>query len=327
MEKAQLIISRNRIGTDGEGIRTLVSFAGCPLNCRYCINPHLKKEFPEEKRYTPQSLLDKLSVDRHIFLATGGGVTFSGGEPLLHGCFIKEFCEKCDPRWGINMETSLYVPREMVTMLLDYVDTWIVDIKTTDPEKYEAYTGKSISRALSNLIYLSEELACRPEKKLVVRVPEIPEYTDAEDSDDAVLFLKGQLGCDVTFDHVRYIKGRFSADAPNGKHICELLRAVKTLLAENNGIELNLHECSNTGNCSGTCPFCDMETERLNNELDRKQKVEYSMVREQIEARFPEELAFKFSASPNDDKDMMVMGETCFPDILEGECLVLKDEE
>lgn len=70
MEKAQLIISRNRIGTDGTGIRTLVSFAGCPLNCRFCINPHLKKEVPEEMRYTPESLLKKISIDRHFFIAT-----------------------------------------------------------------------------------------------------------------------------------------------------------------------------------------------------------------------------------------------------------------
>lgn len=326
MEKAQLIISRNRIGTDGEGIRTLVSFAGCPLNCRYCINPHLKKEYPEEMRYTPEKLLEKLNVDRHFFLATGGGVTFSGGEPLLHSAFLKEFCAIADPLWGINIETSLFAPKESITRLLDIVDTWIVDVKTTDPDKYEAYTGKGNDRVLRNLEYLDSELQHRPGKKLVIRVPVIPGYTSTDDVDDTVAYLNSILECKPEFDTFEYVRGRHEVPTPDGMRICEILRAVRKTLSESNGVPSEQRVCTNKGGCIGSCPMCEMETMLMNKALDSVESVNYDPVRVMLEKDFPGEMEFRMSVPEAASKNYMLLGEVG-PMFIEGVAMMPGEDE
>lgn len=318
MEKAQLIISRNRIGTDGTGIRTLVSFAGCPLNCRFCINPHLKKEVPEEMRYMPESLLEKISIDRHFFIATGGGVTFSGGEPLLHSNFIKEFCTISDRRWGINIETSLFASRESIAKLLDVVDTWIVDIKTADEEKYESYTGKNNTRVLRNLEYLDSALASHPGKKLVIRVPVIPEYTDSADVEDTVCFLKSFLTCNAEFDTFEYVQGRQNAPVPDGKRICRIMRTLRQSLIEANGGHLEQRICTNKGNCPGSCPMCEMDTVVMNRTLDAAGAVNYEPARTVLNSLFPGEMEFKINVPQAAEGQYLVLGETMPPFITEG---------
>ena len=71
-------IERHRITTDGNGITTLVAFHGCPLRCKYCLNPQCLNEKLICRSTTPQELLEEVRVDNLYFLATGGGVTFGG---------------------------------------------------------------------------------------------------------------------------------------------------------------------------------------------------------------------------------------------------------
>ena len=85
-----MAISRLRMGTDGKGVRTLVGFYGCPLNCKYCANHYCHQSETVRADYTPEELLEVLSIDEPYFLMTGGGVTFGGGEPLLQAGFIHE---------------------------------------------------------------------------------------------------------------------------------------------------------------------------------------------------------------------------------------------
>ena len=73
-------VGRHRLGIDGKGIRTLVVFSGCPLRCKYCINPYTW-DATKGNLYTPQELLNRVSVDSVYFRATSGGITFGGGEP------------------------------------------------------------------------------------------------------------------------------------------------------------------------------------------------------------------------------------------------------
>ena len=89
-----LALSRLRIGTDGAGVTTLAAGAGCPLHCRFCINARLLKEAPAEL-VTPSELLLRVRDDDLYFRATGGGVTFGGGESLLHAAFIRAFRQIC----------------------------------------------------------------------------------------------------------------------------------------------------------------------------------------------------------------------------------------
>ena len=95
MDAVRIIgISRHRLTTDGEGVTTLVAFNGCPLRCKYCIN---KISWDPEKgrTYTPERLFEEVKVDQLYFLATRGGITFGGGEPMLQGEFIKTAMATC----------------------------------------------------------------------------------------------------------------------------------------------------------------------------------------------------------------------------------------
>lgn len=92
-------ISRVR-DTDGPGIRTLAGFCGCPLDCAYCLNKEALLS-GEGEWYTPEELLDEVRMDDIYFQSTGGGVTFSGGEPALQSEFIVRFRAIC-PRSGTS---------------------------------------------------------------------------------------------------------------------------------------------------------------------------------------------------------------------------------
>jgi pyruvate formate lyase activating enzyme len=170
-------ISRLRFETDGPGIRTLVALSGCNLDCAYCINGQFRKSsFGVE--YTPEALLDQVLPDDIYFRASGGGITFGGGEPILHSGFIRRFREMCPKEWNIAVETSLNVPREDVERLLGLVDRWFIDIKSLEAERYLEYTGVPNASVTSNLTLLRERGEA---SKAIVRVPRIRGLNTPED--------------------------------------------------------------------------------------------------------------------------------------------------
>ena len=149
-------ISRLRMGTDGHGVTALVVFHGCPLRCKYCIN-RFTLENPEKARLmTSYELLEVLLKDELYYVATGGGVTLGGGEPLLRPQFIMELMELGARRWHTTVETSLNIPTYNLSVLLPYIDEYIVDIKDMNPEIYQRYTGHSNRLVLKNLNWLVE---------------------------------------------------------------------------------------------------------------------------------------------------------------------------
>ena len=193
MEKIPVFaIERHRLTTDGQGVTTLVGAYGCPLRCRYCINPHAWTQATLEKciYMSPQELYDRVKVDNLYFLATNGGITFGGGEALLHAAFIKEFRKVCGTQWRLTVETSLNVRQELLMMALDVVDDFIVDIKDMNAGIYEAYTGKSNVQVFENLKLLAERLG---EKQVRLRVPAIPEFNTKADVQASVERLE-ELG-------------------------------------------------------------------------------------------------------------------------------------
>jgi len=193
-------IARHRIATDGEGITTLVAAHGCPLECRYCLNPHCKSG---QARYvfTIEELYEKLVCDDLYFEATGGGVTFGGGEPLIYSDFIRDFilyAKSCGRSWRFNLETSLSTGKESLKELDGLIDRYMVDIKDVDPEIYFAYTKKSIDDTLDALMYLA------PHKdKVTIRVPLIPGYNTECDNERTVSQLRKSGFTD--FDRLTYI--------------------------------------------------------------------------------------------------------------------------
>lgn len=171
-------ISRHRLSTDGDGVTTLVAFHGCPLRCRYCLNPQSLDNGDRFREYSPEELYAETRIDELYFIATNGGVTFGGGEPCLRADFIREFSELCGESWQLNLETSLNVPSVNIETLLPVVNTMIIDIKDMDSEIYSSYTGKSNVSVLDNLRMIAE---AGRQHDCIVRIPLIPNYnTDAD---------------------------------------------------------------------------------------------------------------------------------------------------
>ena len=165
--------SRHRMQTDGKGITTLVCFHGCPLRCKWCINPFSYSPDTKRTEMTAQELFDKVRIDDLYFLATGGGITFGGGEPLLYAPFLQEFRRLCGDRWHLCAETSLAVPWENVAVAAECIDVFYVDCKDTDPEVYLKYTGRNNQLMIENLKKLLQLIG---PQRIIVRVPLIPDY-------------------------------------------------------------------------------------------------------------------------------------------------------
>ena len=168
---------RLRMATDGAGVTALVGAFGCPLQCKLCINPQTWHERADGKppfeRVTPAELFERVKIDSLYYLATGGGVTFGGGEPLLHTDFITAFCEVCHPDWRIYAESCLNIPQENVRTAAAVVDHFFIDIKDMNPAVYKAYTGKDNALVKSNLTLL---LSLVGAERVTVRVPRIPGF-------------------------------------------------------------------------------------------------------------------------------------------------------
>ncbi|MBR4135746.1 MAG: radical SAM protein [Bacteroidales bacterium] len=171
-------INRHRIGIDGEGVTTLAAFHGCPLRCRYCLNPGCLDAEATVRHYTPESLYQALLIDNLYFVATGGGVCFGGGEPLLRPDFLRRFHELCEGRWKITLETSLNVAPTVLQKVHPIVSHYIIDIKDANDDIYQAYTGKSNRRVWENLRWLAEHA---DPTTVTIRVPLIPEFNSEKD--------------------------------------------------------------------------------------------------------------------------------------------------
>lgn len=181
-----LSLARLRMGTDGTGVTTLAAGAGCPLHCRWCINKRLLTEAPAVE-VTASALIDRVMVDDLYFRATGGGITFGGGEPLLHASFISRFRQLCPAQWKIFVETSLAVPRAQVCEAAESVDSFIVDCKDMNRGIYSRYTGGDASLMEENLLFLADQVG--PER-ILVRVPLIPEYNTRSDQEQSIAKLR-----------------------------------------------------------------------------------------------------------------------------------------
>ena len=195
-------ISRHRLAIDGEGVTTLVAFHGCPLRCKYCLNPHSLSIDMQCIERSVEELIDEVRIDQLYFLATGGGITFGGGEPLLNSAYIKEFCQQCPKEWRISIETSLNVPRKNVEDVLPFVKEWIIDIKDMNPEIYKAYSGISNERVIDNLKWIASE---HPDllASISIRLPHIPDYNTDDDRNKSQALLE-TLGY-TNFDRFEYM--------------------------------------------------------------------------------------------------------------------------
>ena len=167
------------LGTvDGPGIRFVVFLQGCNLRCRCCHNPDTWN-FSGGTEYTAEEILSKVLRFREYF-GEKGGITVSGGEPLLQGQFVYELFELCHKN-GINtcLDTSGSILNDDVKKLLSVTDSVLLDIKYDNDEQYRKYVGCSLSKPLEFLEYLNKQ-----EISVTLRQVTIPTLNDNEESID-----------------------------------------------------------------------------------------------------------------------------------------------
>lgn len=195
-------VSRIRTQTDGEGVTTLVVSMGCPLRCAYCINPFTWDSSPvKTKKYTKEELYEELKIDDLYFLATGGGVMFGGGEPLLNADFIRDFIVQYkDKGWKFYMETSLNVPVDNLKKVIGLIDRFIVDTKDMNKERYELYTRGDYERFYNNLKFLVKEVG---KERITARVPVIPVLHKGDEYKENILALQ-EIGIE-SIDVFKYV--------------------------------------------------------------------------------------------------------------------------
>lgn len=152
----------------------IINTAKCDL-CGEC----LKVCHPEAieivgRKYTVDEVMGEIEKDLIFYDESGGGVTFSGGEPLMQINFLTEILKKCKERYiHTALDTTGYAGRKALDRVIDYVDLFLYDIKLMDSKKHKAFTGVPNEPILENLRYLSEK-----RKKINVRVPVIPGVND-----------------------------------------------------------------------------------------------------------------------------------------------------
>ena len=159
---------------DGGGIRFAVFLMGCPLRCAYCHNPDTWNMANAPIEMTPQELAKKVARYKPYF-KKDGGVTFSGGEPLLQAGFIKEtaeLLEKSNIGYVIDTSGALQLD-ETKKYVLSHADLVLLDIKFWNDESYLEYTGKSIKNTLDTLDFL-ESIG----KRTVIKTVVIPRIND-----------------------------------------------------------------------------------------------------------------------------------------------------
>lgn len=163
---------------DGEGLRYGVFLGGCPLRCAYCHNPDTW-DMRATTAYDVQELYAKIKRYRPYFRASGGGVTFSGGEPLLQAsalCSLAALLGEAEISYTVDTSGAVALSEEVKNLLLG-AELVILDLKFASAEDYKRYTGGDFSLVLETLDFLVKN-----EKRIWVRTVIVPGINDSEDA-------------------------------------------------------------------------------------------------------------------------------------------------
>ena len=171
---------------DGPGIRTIVFLKGCVLRCKWCCNPESQeykiqtmKVQGEDKvigrDVTVREMIEEVEKDRVYYYRSGGGMTLSGGECLCQPEFAGALLRAAKER-GIStaIESMACAKWETIETILSYLDTYLMDIKHTNPAKHKEFTGRSNELMMEN----ARKVALSGKTRLVIRVPVIPTFND-----------------------------------------------------------------------------------------------------------------------------------------------------
>lgn len=176
MNDALNVFHIESMGTlDGPGIRTVIFLKGCPLRCHYCHNPESWQD--QTENWVQHDTLLTFIMKMKPYFKNGGGVTFSGGEPLMQAESLSFLCEKLKAE-GIHiaLDTSGCMLNAEVKSLLDVVDLVILDVKHTDSTAYSNLTGGKLFKTLEFLDYIKSI-----KKSYWIRQVIVPNYNDQKE--------------------------------------------------------------------------------------------------------------------------------------------------
>ena len=160
---------------DGPGIRYVVFLQGCQLRCKYCHNPETWDINGQSELVSPQDLINKIERYKSYF-GEDGGVTFSGGEPLLQPEFLIECLKLCKEK-GIHVALDTagktFASEEQLEKILNLTDLVILDIKAVKEEDYKELTGQDMA-SFNKFVILLNKL----DKKLWLRQVIVPNFND-----------------------------------------------------------------------------------------------------------------------------------------------------
>jgi pyruvate formate lyase activating enzyme len=135
-------------------------------------------------------VMKEIEKDDVFYLESGGGVTFSGGEPLMQPAALAEIIELCGEKgYHITVDTSGHSDDSSLQKIISLVDLWLFDLKLMDDTKHVEFTGVSNELPLKNL-----EALARARKNIIIRFPLVPGITDAKDNIEGIASVMQQLG-------------------------------------------------------------------------------------------------------------------------------------
>jgi len=191
-EKLKVLKIQRTCVYDGPGIRTTIFFQGCGLRCLWCQNPEAQSFHPgmtPENDYSISGIIELVLRDKDYYCKTNGGVTLSGGEPLLQApeSLIPLLASLKKENIAVAVETSLHVPWENIEKLAPYIDLFLADLKVVGDEGlHKKYTGQD-----SILIHDNIKKLMALSANVKFRMVMVPGYNDGENNIRAVAdFLK-----------------------------------------------------------------------------------------------------------------------------------------
>lgn len=177
---------------DGPGTRMTVFMSGCPLRCQYCQNPDTWKMRDGQPVYL-DAMIAKVSRYADLFKATGGGITFSGGESMMQPAFVSRVF-RAAKEIGVHtcLDTSGFLGKNYTDEMIDDIDLCLLDVKSGDEDTYREVTGGTLAPTIA----FGKRLAARG-KKMWIRFVLVPGLTDSEENVERVARICEEFGDSV----------------------------------------------------------------------------------------------------------------------------------
>ncbi len=195
--------------SDGPGLRFAVFMQGCPLRCGCCHNPDTW-DFIGGKEYSAEEIVQRASRYKSYF-GDKGGITVSGGEPLMQADFVREIFE-LSHKEGINtcLDTSGCVMNNEVKNLLKHTDRVLLDIKYTDGELYTNHVGCEMEKTLEFLNYLNKEKIPVTLRQVIIptlndnedNIKKLKKIADKHECVDKIELLPFRKLCQIKYDNM-----------------------------------------------------------------------------------------------------------------------------